>query len=288
MELTSGRPLGVETGPGGRTVVGGMLPAGAVAAVYAHPSHAPAVVGAETPPNDDSFPARVAERVPHDREPHLSTPLGMARVDGGRRELVVRHRFRETGLYGETPYVDEWKPLPPRLHQTATVRRSAYLSPFAIARREVSRREYARFLAATGYGPSRPERFLADWTGGRPPTGTEDAPVTYVEHADARAYARWMGMRLPTEDEWQVAAEAGLVERAEPRVWNLTESEHTDGRTRFSILKGGCDYAMEGSDWYFDGGVREPEFSAKFLHAGAGIGRSSTIGFRCAIDLEDG
>ncbi|MDN5853001.1 MAG: formylglycine-generating enzyme family protein [Actinomycetia bacterium] len=285
-ELTSGRPLSVETDGSGRTIVGGSLPAGAVAAVYAHPTRAPEVVGAQTPPNDDSFPARVAERVPFDREPHLSTPLGMAGVAGGRHELVVRHRFRETGLYGETPYVDEWKPLPPRLHHTATVRRVAYLRPFAIAQREVTRREYARFVAATGYTPVRPERFLADWIDGAPAPVTEDDPVTYVEHADARAYARWMGMRLPTEDEWQVAAEAGLVERAEPRVWNLTESEHTDGRTRFSILKGGCDYTMEGSDWYFDGGVRGPEFSAKFLHVGAGIGRSPSIGFRCAIDLE--
>jgi len=76
-----------------------------------------------------------------------------------------------------------------------------------------------------------------------------------------------------------------LLSRATPLVWNLTESEHTDGRTRFCILKGGSAYRNEGSDWYFDGGPQPPDGSVKFLIAGAGIGRSPSIGFRCAVDL---
>ena len=68
-------------------------------------------------------------------------------------------------------------------------------------------------------------------------------------------------------------------------MWNLTESEHTDGRTRFVILKGGSAFHNGGSDWYFDGGPQPPDVSAKYLIAGAGIGRSPSIGFRCAVDL---
>ena len=30
---------------------------------------------------------------------------------------------RETGTYGEAPYVEEWKPLPPRLHDFVEVER---------------------------------------------------------------------------------------------------------------------------------------------------------------------
>ncbi|MGW4502721.1 SUMF1/EgtB/PvdO family nonheme iron enzyme, partial [Micromonospora sp. NPDC004336] len=212
---------------------------------------------------------------------HFPGAEPMVAVDGGRRELLVRHRVRETGLYGETPYVDEWKPLPPRLHHTGTLRRSVTLGRFAIDTHEVTHGQYAEFLRATGYRPVRPERFTAG-------QGPADAPVTGVELADARAYAAWAGLRLPTEDEWQVAAEAGLLTRREPLVWNLTESEHSDGRTRFVVVKGGAAYRAEGSDWYLDGGPQPPEVSVKLLLTGAGTGRSDQVGFRCAADLPTG
>jgi len=90
---------------------------------------------------------------------------------------------------------------------------------------------------------------------------------------------------LPTEDEWQLAAEARLLERGAPLVWNWTESEHTDGRTRFAILKGGSAWAAGGSDWYVDGGPQEPNYSLKLLLLGGGVARSTCIGFRLAVDL---
>jgi formylglycine-generating enzyme len=143
----------------------------------------------------------------------------------------------------------------------------------------VSVAEFRAFVEATGYRPVRPERFEPALA------GHPDAPVTHVELADARAYAAWRGLRLPTEDEWQVAALAGMLTRREPLVWNWTESEHTDGRTRFAILKGGAAYRAEGSDWYFDGGPQPPSVSAKLLLMGAGLTRSPSIGFRCAVTL---
>ena len=109
--------------------------------------------------------------------------------------------------------------------------------------------------------------------------------MTGLTLAEARAYARARGARLPTEDEWQLAGEAGVLERAEPLVWNWTESEHTDGRTRFAILKGGAAFRASGSDWYLDGGPQPPDVSAKLLLMGAGMSRSQSIGFRCAADL---
>ena len=168
------------------------------------------------------------------------------------RPLVARFRVRETGIYGEVPYVDEWKPLPPRLHSFAEVERPAPAGRFAIGVREV--------------------------------TGVDGSPLTALTLAEARAYAAEAGVRLPTEDEWQLAAEAGLLERAEPRVWNWTESEHRDGRTRFAILKGGCAWKAEGSDWYVDGGPQEPDFSLQLLLTGP-LERSPSIGFRLAVDL---
>ncbi|PZF81631.1 SUMF1/EgtB/PvdO family nonheme iron enzyme [Jiangella anatolica] len=277
-ELTTGAVLSVTKDDDGRTVIGGRLPAGGVAAVLA----ADVAPGSVAVSPDSTFPRRPAVRVPAPSVAVAETPPGLARVDGGRYDLVVRYRIRETGLYDEAPYVDEWKPLPPRLHAAGTAHRRAELAPFAIGRTEVTNDEFAAFLAATGYRPARPERFLAHWAAGDA-RGAD--PVTHVDLADARAYAAWAGLRLPTEDEWQIAGEAGLLERGSPAVWNLTESEHTDGRTRFVILKGGADWVPSGSYWYFDGGVRTPDFAAKYLLMGAGLDRSPSIGFRCAVGL---
>jgi formylglycine-generating enzyme required for sulfatase activity len=110
------------------------------------------------------------------------------------------------------------------------------------------------------------------------------APLTGLTLAEARAYAAAAGARLPTEDEWQLAAEAGLLERVEPLVWNWTESEHSDGCTRFAILKGGSAWRADGSEWYVDGGPQEPAYSLEYLLAGP-LQRSPRIGFRLAVDL---
>lgn len=259
----------------GRDLLGGVPARGIGAAVRGEPGwELP-----ELPHDPDSrFPHRLAVRVPPQRTTGTPEP-DVVIVPAGPYVLTVRYRARETGMYQGAPYVDEWKPLAPRLHDARTLQREGELTTaVAVAATEVTNARFAEFVAATGYRPAQPHRFLAH-------RGDPDEPVTYVDLDDARAYCAWRGGRLPTEDEWQLAGETGRLRRGTPAVWNWTESEHSDGRTRFVMLKGGSDYTAEGSEWYVEGGRRGPEYSVKLLLPGLGLARAATVGFRCAWEV---
>ena len=131
--------------------------------------------------------------------------------------------LRETGHEGEDFCFDNELP-----------RHRVWLEPFALASRLVTCGEYAAFMADGGY--QRPELWLSAgwdavksnswraplyWTeadeswsiftlrGEQPLTRLETVPVSHISFFEADAYARWAGHRLPTELEWEVAAEAG-------------------------------------------------------------------------------
>jgi len=111
-----------------------------------------------------------------------------------------------------------------------TPRHTVLLAPFRIANRLVTAGEWRQFIDDGGY--ARAELWLSDgwaavqsqgWTAplywqlddewtmftleGRRPVDDSE-PVVHVSHYEADAFARWAGARLPTEFEWEHAAES--------------------------------------------------------------------------------
>ncbi|MEQ1505981.1 MAG: bifunctional serine/threonine-protein kinase/formylglycine-generating enzyme family protein [Myxococcota bacterium] len=86
-------------------------------------------------------------------------------------------------------------------------RREVWLDAFAIDRLPVTNAQYHAFLRATGYRPDDRTRFLSHWPSSSGPAPEQhDHPVVFVSQLDATAYAGWLGLRLPTDAEWEKAA----------------------------------------------------------------------------------
>jgi ergothioneine biosynthesis protein EgtB len=144
-------------------------------------------------------------------------PIDYLQFEGG---------LKETGHAGEGFCFDNELP-----------RHKVWLEPYALADRLVTCGEYAEFIADGGY--RRAELWLSDgwiavnnnqwraplywsenegqWSlftlrGEQPLSKMKDAPVSQVSYYEADAFARWAGRRLPTEFEWEAAAEGRLVE----------------------------------------------------------------------------
>lgn len=207
-------------------------------------------------------------------------PPGMVTFAATSYCCQATYRRRECGFYEPLDLADL------AIHVPGHVEQTVELGAFAMDRLPVTNRQFQEFLQASGYKPACRENFLRHWEVGTPPAEQADDPVVYVDLEDARAYARFVGKRLPTEWEWQYACESGKLEGGLKRVWNWTESERADGRTRFCILKGGSWFAACGSDWYADGGPRPCSFGVKYILMWPGQDRLSTIGFRCVVDVK--
>jgi len=101
-----------------------------------------------------------------------------------------------------------------------------HVAPFALDRRPVTRRDYLHFVTTHPEWKRdavRPalaaQSYLADWAGVAN-AGDErdlDRPVTNVSWFAARAYCAAQGKRLPTTDEWELAAGASETSRSAAR-----------------------------------------------------------------------
>jgi ergothioneine biosynthesis protein EgtB len=156
-------------------------------------------------------PLRPAYRArPHADRPHESDPTSWIEFPGG---------IHLIGDQGDGFAFDNERP-----------RHQALIHPFRLADRLVTNAEWLDFIADSGYRTaslwladgwtainrdnwraplyweSRDEQWLAMSLEGLKPVEPA-APVVHVSYYEADAFARWAGARLPTEFEWEVAAQ---------------------------------------------------------------------------------
>lgn len=253
-------------------------------------------------------------------------PQGMARVPAGRFVMLVEHlgKHDEGSCYGDP--VEYGYEHPPQLF---------WMGEVLIDRTEVTNAHYHAFLQATGYRPADLARFLDHWDKPdadaprtwHPPEPLGDHPVVWVDLDDARAYAAWAGKRLPTEPEWQLAAQGrdgrrwpwgdafdpdkcnhrtdattpvdAFPDAASPygcldmagNVWEWTESERHNGHLRYAILRSGSHFVIDGDwqgiGWHTASGAQPANAHQKMLLCGPSLDRCATVGFRCAKPVAD-
>lgn len=165
----------------------------------------------------------------------LLTDLKHAFFSNPLRPAYAPHRL-ETNLDEARPLrftafdggVNEIGAAPGRFHfDNEAPRHTVFVQPFVLGNRLITNGEYLDFIGDGGY--RRPEFWLSDgwtlaqaerweqpiyWSAGLDAEFTlagmaplaPARPLCHVSFYEADAYARWAGMRLPTEMEWEIAA----------------------------------------------------------------------------------
>jgi formylglycine-generating enzyme required for sulfatase activity len=193
---------------------------------------------------------------------------------------------------------------------------------FLIDKYPVTNSQYYDFITNTGYRPADTARYLRHWQSGTFRQGQDKYPVVYISYEDIEAYAVWAGKRLPTQAEWQLAAQGtdnrkwpwgndfhgtlcnNAFDRPTPvdafvkgqspygaidmvgNVWQVTNDLYFNGTNYFSVIRGGSYYKPESSWWYIQGGPQPLDKTQIFLMVSPGFDRSATVGFRCVKDVD--
>ncbi len=186
----------------------------------------------------------------------------------------------------------------------------------------VTNLQWKFFLKTSYYKPLDTINYLKNWINGNMPEGQERCPVVYISREDAKAYAEWAQKRLPTEMEWQYAAQGTDLRKypwgnkmdstrcnfnlnhptpvdaypsgASPfgvedmigNVWQMTNDIYDNDSYYFNIIRGGSYYHPSSSIWYFNGGPVPADHPEMLLLMGPSLDRNATVGLRCVRDAK--
>lgn len=106
------------------------------------------------------------------------------------------------------------------------------------------------------------------------PDSLASHPVIYVSYEDASAYAKWAGKRLPTEVEWQYAAQAG-----DGRSWPWSKESSHIYREEESVTNTLTVYKIKGiGEAYCNLGNGEPDAVGTYPRGANPYGLEDLVG----------
>jgi formylglycine-generating enzyme required for sulfatase activity len=200
--------------------------------------------------------------------------------------------------------------------------RMVRIDSFLIDKYPVTNAQYYEFLVSTGYFPKDTLNYLKHWKSGVYKQGQDNYPVVYVSYEDIAAYLKWADKRLPTEAEWQLAAQGtdkrmwpwgnefhgtncnNAFDRPTPvdafskgmspygvldmvgNIWQITNDMYFNGAYYFAVIRGGSYYRPESSWWYIQGGPQQLDKTQIMLMVSPGFDRNATVGFRGVKDVD--
>jgi formylglycine-generating enzyme required for sulfatase activity len=185
----------------------------------------------------------------------------------------------------------------------------------------VTNKMFYDFIRESGYKPKNSDGYLRHWENGIFKEADANLPVVNVSLEDAKYYATFYGMKLPSDRQWQYMAAGPLnlkypwgnepdykkcnvysdgltpvdaySEGASPfglydmcaNAWEMVDDIIDDGWHRFTLLRGGC-YYKGNNYWHAEGGALPNNSHLKMHLLGNAMDRNNTVGFRCIKEAE--